>query len=101
MHVGVVAYELEGQSTGVGRYLAGLLAGVAEVAPPWRWTLFFHGERFEHELFGHPRFEPVFAGRRGRAPVPPGGRAPDNFRVQSHPPEEPIDRCRPRISPPP
>ena len=69
MHVGVVAYEMEGQSTGVGRYLAGLLAGVAEVAPPWRWTLFFHGGRFEHELFGHPAFEPVFAGRRGRAPV--------------------------------
>jgi len=69
MHVGVVAYELEGQSTGVGRYLAGLLAGVAEVAPPWRWTLFFHGQRFEHELFGVPAFEPVFAGRTGRAPV--------------------------------
>ncbi len=69
MHVGVVAYELEGQSTGVGRYLAGLLAGVAEIAPPWRWTLYFHGARFEHELFGHAAFEPVFAGRAGRAPV--------------------------------
>jgi len=69
MHVGVVAYELEGQSTGVGRYLAGLLAGVAEIAPPWRWTLYFHGVRFEHELFGHAAFEPVFAGRTGRAPV--------------------------------
>jgi glycosyltransferase involved in cell wall biosynthesis len=69
MHVGVVAYELEGQATGVGRYLAGLLGGVAEIAPPWRWTLFFHGARFEHELFGHAAFEPVFAGRTGRAPV--------------------------------
>ena len=69
MHVGVVAYEMEGESTGVGRYLAGLLAGVAEVAPPWRWTLFFHGERFEHALFDNLAFEPVFAGRAGRAPV--------------------------------
>jgi glycosyltransferase involved in cell wall biosynthesis len=69
MHVGVVAYEMEGQSTGVGRYLAGLLTGVAEVAPPSRWTLFFHGGRFEHELFDDPAFEPVFAGRTGRAPV--------------------------------
>lgn len=42
MDVGIVAAELEGEATGVGRYLAGLLRGLARVAPPeWRFHLFF------------------------------------------------------------
>ena len=43
MRVGVVAYELEGEPTGVGRYLCGLLGGVAALAPGWEWVLFFQG----------------------------------------------------------
>lgn len=66
MRVGVVAYEMEGESTGVGRYLRGLLGGVAEVDPGWRWTLFFHGPRRDETLLSSAGFEAVFAGRSGR-----------------------------------
>lgn len=67
MHVGVVAYELEGERTGVGRYLAGLLGGAAAIDPGWRWTLYFHGPRFAGPLLDAPGVEAVFAGRPGRA----------------------------------
>lgn len=71
MKVGVVAYELEGQRTGVGRYLEGLLGGLLEVAEPsWQWLLFFRGEPFEHPLFARHaaggRLVPLFD-RRPRA----------------------------------
>jgi glycosyltransferase involved in cell wall biosynthesis len=58
VQVGIVAYELEGESTGVGRYLAGLLSGVRAVAPPgWRFRLFFHRSVPTHEILEHPAFE--------------------------------------------
>ena len=44
MKVGVIAAEMEGRSTGVGRYLEGLLGGLER----WRhgvwWHLFFQGD---------------------------------------------------------
>jgi glycosyltransferase involved in cell wall biosynthesis len=66
VRVGVVAYEMEGESTGVGRYLRGLLGGVAEVDPGWRWTLFFHGPSRDEPLLSRPGFAAIFAGRTGR-----------------------------------
>jgi glycosyltransferase involved in cell wall biosynthesis len=69
MRVGVVASELEGQPTGVGRYLSGLLSGVAELDPGWDWVLFFHGERLPHAWEGARGFEARFAGGRGRPVV--------------------------------
>lgn len=68
MRVGVIAYELEGERTGVGRYLAGLLAGVQDLDPGWRWRLYFHGPPFDDPLLRHPSVEAVFAGRRGGRP---------------------------------
>lgn len=65
----MVAYEMEGERTGVGRYLAGLLGGIQELDPGWRWRLFFHGPPFEDELFRHPAFEAVFAGRTSGRPI--------------------------------
>ncbi|HRC87054.1 MAG TPA: hypothetical protein PK413_15710, partial [Thermoanaerobaculia bacterium] len=65
MRVGVVAYELEGEATGVGRYLEGLLSGVSPSAD-WMFRLFCHGRPFEHPLFDRPDVEPQFAGREGR-----------------------------------
>ncbi|MFN7963639.1 MAG: glycosyltransferase [Thermoanaerobaculia bacterium] len=65
MRVGVVAYELEGEATGVGRYLEGLLSGVSPSAD-WTFRLFCHGRPFEHPLFDRPDVEAHFAGREGR-----------------------------------
>lgn len=67
MRVGVIATELEGQRTGVGRYLEGLLAGALAAEPDLRFVLFLHGAPFEHPLFRDSRVVPRFAGRSGRA----------------------------------
>jgi len=68
MKLGVVAYEMEGARTGVGRYLEGLLAGLRESGGPWSYELFFLGEPFEHDLWGDG-IEPVFDGRPGAHPI--------------------------------
>jgi glycosyltransferase involved in cell wall biosynthesis len=71
LRLGVVAAELEGEATGVGRYLEGLLGGLDEVAPPsWSIHLFLQGPRFEHPLFARSRLEPHFGGDAGRRFVP-------------------------------
>lgn len=55
LSVGVVAYELEGTATGVGRYLEGLLGGLAGGAgdPDLELdlTLFMKGDAFDHRLW--------------------------------------------------
>ena len=66
MRVGVVAYELEREPTGVGRYLAGLLGGAAALAPGWEWVLFFHGPPSPQPIAELPGFEARFAGASGR-----------------------------------
>jgi glycosyltransferase involved in cell wall biosynthesis len=69
--VGVLAYEMEGERTGVGRYLEGLLSGLAEHDAPHRWHLFFKGDPFDHPLWDGDgdRFVPVFDGRPGARPI--------------------------------
>lgn len=74
MRIGVVAYEMEGQPTGVGRYLEGLLTGVAGLDGGHRWRLFFKGDPFDHPLWSAPRtdgasFEPHFDHRPGAHPI--------------------------------
>lgn len=70
MRIGVVAYEMEGAKTGVGRYLEGLLAGLAELGGEHRWQLFFKGEAFAHPLWDDGgRFTPVFDGRPRARPI--------------------------------
>lgn len=51
--VGVVAYEMEGAPTGVGRYLEELLTALRGTprARDWRLRLFFKGDPFEHPLW--------------------------------------------------
>lgn len=72
-HVGVVAYEMEGRRSGVGRYLEGLLRGLQTESPPgWRWTLFFRGEPFDSALFSQDpaaTFRAVFDHRPGSRPI--------------------------------
>ncbi len=51
--IGVVAYEMEGAPTGVGRYLEELLTALRATprARDWRLRLFFKGDPFEHPLW--------------------------------------------------
>ncbi|MEM6796287.1 MAG: glycosyltransferase [Acidobacteriota bacterium] len=67
-HVGVIAYEMEGARSGVGRYLEGLLGGLP-ATEDWRWTLFFKGDPFEHPLFDSPAITPLFDRRPAARPV--------------------------------
>ena len=74
--IGVVAYEMEGQPTGVGRYTEELLAALGRVprAEGWRLRLFFKGDLFDHPLWADPasgscRVEPIFDRRPGAHPV--------------------------------
>jgi glycosyltransferase involved in cell wall biosynthesis len=67
---------MEGARTGVGRYLEGLLSGIAESDGRATWVLFFMGQPFDHPLWSSPNgrpdgpsFEPVFAGTSGARPV--------------------------------
>lgn len=70
MKIGVVAYEMEGARTGVGRYLEGLLSGLAECGGKHRWHLFFKGDPFAHPLWDEDeRFTPLFDGRPGARPI--------------------------------
>ncbi len=76
MKIAVVAYEMEGTKTGVGRYLEGLLSGVAGCDVDWHWQLYFKGDPFHHPLWkttgsgdSGPRFEPVFDRRPQARPI--------------------------------
>ncbi len=74
MKIAVVAYEMEGDRTGVGRYLEGLLTGVAQTNDTSQWLLFFKGEPFDHPLWTSPpnngaRFEPIFDHRPDARPI--------------------------------
>lgn len=72
LDIGVVGYEMEGERTGVGRYLEGVLTGLAGLDDlDWRWHLFFKGEPFEHPLWagGDPRFVPRFDRRATDRPI--------------------------------
>ncbi len=76
MKIAVVAYEMEGSKTGVGRYLEGLLSGIARCDVDWQWQLYFKGEPFSHPLWSARkdgdsgrRFEPVFDRRPRARPI--------------------------------
>ena len=74
--IGVVAYEMEGEPTGVGRYVEELLLALQRTPRAREWTvrLFFKGDPFEHPLWSNPaaggcRVEPVFDRRPGAHPI--------------------------------
>lgn len=78
LRIGVVAYEMEGRRSGVGRYLEGLLRGLQTESPPgWRWTLFFKGDPFSSEFLSHDPpsnseeapIHAVFDGRPNARPI--------------------------------
>ena len=74
--IAVVAYEMEGRPTGVGRYTEELLGalGLVSRAEGWRLRLFFKGDPFEHPLWAAPvsgscRVKPIFDRRPGAHPI--------------------------------
>ena len=73
--VGVVACEMEGEATGVGRYVEGILKALRRTprASRWQLRLFLQGDPFDHPLWakksGGPEFEPVFDRRPKAHPV--------------------------------
>lgn len=74
--IGVVAYEMEGAPTGVGRYLEELVTALGDTprARGWRLKLFFKGDPFEHPLWtggeaGGCTCEAVFDRRTDAHPI--------------------------------
>ncbi|MEE2777690.1 MAG: glycosyltransferase, partial [Acidobacteriota bacterium] len=68
MRIGIAASEMEGEATGVGRAVAGLLDGLAESDFDGSVVAYFRGSRFDHPLWDDPRFEPRFSAS-GASPV--------------------------------
>ena len=50
MRLGILASEMEGERTGVGRFVEGLLLGLSRLDFDGEVHLFFQGEPFEHRL---------------------------------------------------
>jgi glycosyltransferase involved in cell wall biosynthesis len=65
MKVGVIAAEMEGHSTGVGRYLEGLLGGLDGLRHGSQWHLFFQGDPHSVALADGSTVIPHFAGHHG------------------------------------
>jgi alpha-1,3-rhamnosyl/mannosyltransferase len=76
MRVGVVAQEMEGEPTGVGRYLQNLLSGLQSTDSfVGEWVLFFKGSAFAHPLWNDQKedassqLRPQFDGRDHAHPI--------------------------------
>ena len=69
VRLGILASEMQGERTGVGRYVEGLLTGLSRTDFDGEAHLFFQGARFEHALWSDPRFRLSFAGEGDRSAV--------------------------------
>ncbi|MCY3969870.1 MAG: glycosyltransferase family 1 protein [Acidobacteria bacterium] len=74
--IGIVAYEMEGEPTGVGRYTEELLAALRRTprAEDWSLRLYFKGDPFDHPLWtgkagNASHCEAVFDRRPGAHPI--------------------------------
>jgi glycosyltransferase involved in cell wall biosynthesis len=66
MKVGVIAAEMEGRSTGVGRYLSGLFSGLSQWENGVEWHLFFQGGQVELPKAVSESAQLHFSRNRGR-----------------------------------
>jgi glycosyltransferase involved in cell wall biosynthesis len=69
VRLGILATEMEGERTGVGRFIEGLLTGLVAVDFDGEIHLYFKGDPFEHALFSDPRIRLSFARRGGSSSV--------------------------------
>jgi glycosyltransferase involved in cell wall biosynthesis len=60
---------MQGERTGVGRYIEGIATGLGRVDFDGEVHLFFQGARFEHPLWSDPRFRLSFANEGDRSSV--------------------------------
>ncbi len=65
MKVGVIAAEMEGRRTGVGRYLEGMLGGLERWDHGGEWHLFFQGDEHPLPKAALGAAVPHFSGHRG------------------------------------
>ncbi len=65
MKVGIIAAEMEGRRTGVGRYLEGMLRGLERWDHGGEWHLFFQGGSFILPAVESGLAVPHFSGHRG------------------------------------
>ena len=65
MKIGVIAAEMEGRRTGVGRYLEGMLRGLERWDHGGEWHLFFQGGPFNSPVAESGPAIPHFSGLRG------------------------------------
>lgn len=65
MRIGVIAAELEGRPTGVGRYLEGMLRGLQSWDHGAEWHLFFQGDRSTGIVADDPWLVPHFSEHHG------------------------------------
>ncbi len=65
MKVGVIAAEMEGRSTGVGRYLEGMFGGLERWRHGVQWHLFFQGDPRSVPQADESTVIPHFAGHHG------------------------------------
>jgi glycosyltransferase involved in cell wall biosynthesis len=69
VRLGINASEMQGERGGVGRYVEGLLTGLARLDFDGEVHLFFQGDPFEHMLWSDPRFHCSFARAGARSGV--------------------------------
>lgn len=65
MRIGVIAAEMEGRRTGVGRYLEGMLRGLRSWDHGAEWHLFFQGDPGDGIVPDDPWLVPHFSGHHG------------------------------------
>ena len=65
MRIGVIAAEMEGRRTGVGRYLEGMLRGLQSWEHGAEWHLFFQGDRSTGVVADDPWVVPHFSEHHG------------------------------------
>jgi glycosyltransferase involved in cell wall biosynthesis len=66
MKIAVIAAEMEGDATGVGRYIEGLLSGLQKWDHGAEWHLFFQGDPSSAPSLPNGPFHAHFSNHRGR-----------------------------------
>jgi len=69
MRVGILASEVQGSPTGVGRLLRGWLSCLGDCRPDWRFVPVLQGAPDQDPLWSAPGLEPIFLSRPSMRPT--------------------------------